>query len=111
MKKIFTLFLYILILFISLQPVKAQVAGNWKDVGPVVFPINVSGQINGIGRATQLKFHPNNSQIMYATTATGGLYISSDGGNNWTVTGTDKLSRNNCASICIDYTNDQILYL
>ena len=48
---------------------------------------------------------------MYATAATGGLYISTDGGENWTVTGTDKLSRNNCASICIDHTNDQVLYL
>jgi hypothetical protein len=88
-----------------------QMAGNWKDIGPIAFPTNASGQINGIGRATQLKFHPSNSQKMYATTATGGLFISTDGGSNWSSTGTDNLPRTNCASICIDYLNDQILYL
>ena len=29
-------------------------AQNWVQTGPVNFPVNVSGQINGIGRVTQL---------------------------------------------------------
>ncbi|MDB5274029.1 MAG: domain containing protein [Chitinophagaceae bacterium] len=110
MKNIFLLKALLSLLFLAYTAV-GQISGNWKDVGPLSFPVNSSGQINGIGRATQLKFHPTNSQKMYATTATGGLYITIDGGNNWTPSGTDNLFRTNCASVCVDYTNDQTLYL
>jgi photosystem II stability/assembly factor-like uncharacterized protein len=110
MKKIIVI--VILFLLTITQVVFGQNAGNWKIVGPTLFPVNSSGQINGIGRITQLKFHPSNALKMYATSATGGLFISVDGGNNWNPTsGTDKLNRTGCAAICIDYTNDQVLYL
>ncbi|MDF2455168.1 MAG: large protein [Cytophagaceae bacterium] len=102
----------ILLLLTITQVVFGQNAGTWKIVGPTLFPVNSSGQINGIGRITQLKFHPSNALKMYATSATGGLYISIDGGNNWNVTaGTDKLDRTGSAAVCIDHTNDQVLYL
>ncbi|MBC7486993.1 MAG: T9SS type A sorting domain-containing protein [Cytophagaceae bacterium] len=110
MKKI--IIIAILIFWTITQAVFGQNAGNWKIVGPTLFPVNASGQINGIGRITQLKFHPSNALKMYATSATGGLFISIDGGNNWNPTsGTDKLDRTGSAAICIDHTNDQILYL
>ena len=89
----------------------AQIAGNWTCTGPIAFPTNVSGQINGIGRCTQIKFHPTDSSIIYTTTASGGLYKSSDQGLTWNVMGTDFLPNAQCASVCIDYTNDSILYL
>lgn len=89
----------------------AQITANWKSTGPIQFPINVSGQINGIGRITQVKFHPSDSLEIYATSASGGLWISKNGGNNWKGTGTDNLPSANCASVCIDFTNDSILYL
>jgi len=88
-----------------------QVAGNWQPTGPIAFPTNASGQINGIGRTTQMKFDPNDSMLVYATTASGGLWISHDAGQNWAVTGTDVLPSLGCASVCIDYTNNQVLYL
>ena len=109
MKKII---LTILVLWAITQVAFGQNAGNWKIVGPTNFPVNASGQINGIGRITQMKFHPSNALKMYATSATGGLFISIDGGNKWTATsGTDKLNRTGLAAVCIDYTNDQVLYL
>ncbi|MBL0342196.1 MAG: PKD domain-containing protein [Bacteroidetes bacterium] len=94
-----------------LTPAFSQSGGNWKLVGPDDFPVNVSGQINGIGRVCQLKFHPVQDSIVYAASASGGLFISRDNGSNWVVTGTDVLPRTACASVCIDYTNDSILYL
>ncbi|MDB5255928.1 MAG: C-terminal target protein [Chitinophagaceae bacterium] len=110
MKKI--IIIAILLLWTITQVVFGQNAGNWKIVGPTLFPVNSSGQINGIGRITQMKFHPSNALKMYATSATGGLFISIDGGNNWNPTsGTDKLDRTGSAAVCIDYTNDQVLYL
>ena len=91
----------------------AQLA-NWSP-GSVPaytnFPTYLGGQINGYCRITQFKFHVTNPNKMYAVTAQGGFFTSTDGGNNWTVkAGTENYTGKN-ASICIDYTNDQIIYM
>lgn len=86
--------------------------GNWTIKGPIAFPTNISGQIHGIGRVSQVKFHATNSQKMYAVSASGGLWISNDGGLNWIKTATDnQIPQGSCSSVCIDYTDDNILYL
>lgn len=89
----------------------AQLA-NWTPVpGGTDFPTNNSGQIHGFCRISQMKFHASDTNKYYAVTGEGGLFFSNDQGANWTVApGTDVLT-NNCASICIDYTNDQHLLL
>lgn len=89
----------------------AQISGNWTQTGPIIFPTNISGQIHGIGRTTQIKFHPTDSMVMYSTSASGGLFKSIDNGITWNILGTDLLPNLQCASVCIDYTNDSILYL
>ncbi|MBS0027816.1 discoidin domain-containing protein [Chitinophaga sp. 22321] len=88
----------------------AQNYGNWRNIGPVLFPVNSSGQINGIGRVTQMKFHPTTSGTLYATSVWG-LWKSTDTSNTWQLQGTDDLPKASCASVCIDNTNDQIIYL
>src|SRR3954471_19641377 len=110
MKK-YTYVLLLLFLFSSLLHTTAQITAKWKLTGPIKFPTNKSGQINGIGRVSQLVFHPTNSSILYAASASGGLYISRDAALNWTVLGTDNLPDMSCASVCIDYTDDKVLYL
>ena len=40
--------------------------GDWTIKGPVLFPTDISGQINGIGRVSQIKFHPTDNQKIYA---------------------------------------------
>ncbi|MBL0328787.1 MAG: PKD domain-containing protein [Bacteroidetes bacterium] len=89
----------------------AQPGTTWQSTGPNLFPTDISGQINGIGRVSQLKFHPTNPLKMYAVSASGGLWISSDSANSWVKTGSDNLPATACASVCIDYTDDNILYL
>jgi len=89
----------------------SQPGTTWQQTGPNLFPTNESGQVNGIGRVCQLKFHPTNPLKMYAVTASGGLWISNDSALTWVKTGTDKLPSTACASACIDYTNDNIIYL
>ena len=86
-------------------------AQTWQPVGPIQFPVDISGQINGIGRTCQLKYHPSNPQKMYAVTASAGLWISTDEATTWNKTGSDNLPATSCASICIDFTDDNILYL
>jgi PKD repeat protein len=102
----------ILLLSLFLTPVAiAQPATVWQQTGPTLFPVNESGQVNGIGRVCQLKFHSSNPLKMYAVSASGGLWISNDSALTWIKTGTDKLPNAACASVCIDYTNDNIIYL
>lgn len=89
----------------------AQLA-NWSPVPSYTnFPSNVSPQINGISRISQMKFHVTNPNKYYCVTAQGGLFLSNNQGSTWTVApGTETLN-SNCASICIDYTNDQNIWL
>jgi PKD repeat protein len=86
-------------------------AQQWKEIGPILFPTNSSGQINGLGRVTQIKFHPSAANIMYATSASGGLYKTTDTGMQWQLLGTDNFAVSSLSCICIDNTDDQILYL
>jgi PKD repeat protein len=110
MKKRVLLFLYILLTFnafAQLLPVTP-----WKELGPIKFPINASGQINGIGRTCQIKHHATDTSIIYAVTSSGGLYKTTDGANNWfNLTGSIYLPKGSQASVCIDYANDNIIYL
>ncbi len=99
----------LIILLLSAYPLTIR-AQKWEPVG-YEFPLNRMGQINGIERTTQLKFHPTDSKILYGVTANGGLFISKDEGANWSPTGTDNLPFCQVASICIDYTNPRTMYI
>lgn len=89
----------------------AQLA-NWKPVqAGINFPVNSSGQINGLARICQMKFHTTNQNKFYCVTAQGGLFLTNNQATSWTVApGTENLN-SSCASICVDYTNDQNLFL
>lgn len=90
----------------------AQSMGTWTPTGPIQFPVNVSGQVDGMGRVSQVKFHATNPGKMYAVSSSGGLFITTDTGRTWAPTpGTDALPTTACSAVCIDYTDDNILYL
>lgn len=110
MKKQFYLSFIVVLIFNS-TVLFSQLA-NWKPVGAGTnFPVNSSGQINGFSRICQMKFHPTNQNKYYCVTAEGGLFLSNNQATSWTVApGTETLN-GSCASICIDYTNDQNLFL
>jgi trimeric autotransporter adhesin len=110
MKNITTLLKNICVLIIGLTTVIAQNNVGWQPLGPVEYPVNNIGQINGIARVSQIKFHPSDPKTMYAVTSMGGLFISKDEGNNWSPMGTDFIPQARNASVCIDYTDDRILY-
>jgi len=108
MKKIYLLIAFLV--FINSFKVGAQLA-NWSQTSGSIFPTNLVGQINGMTRISQLKHHPTDSMKMYAVTAEGGFFTSIDKGTSWTVkAGTENLT-GSCASLCIDYTNDQNILL
>lgn len=108
----FKSFIILGILLFVQQCAWAQAIGKWINTGPVDFPVNASGQVNGLGRVSQIKFHPSKKDKMYAVSASGGLYISKDNGLTWNFTpGTETLPQTSCSAVCIDYNNDSTLYL
>ncbi len=112
MKKIiFTTIATILLVFLYSRPVSAQ-SSNWNELGPIAFPTNISGQINGIARVEQIKFDPVNPIRMYAVLPHS-VFVSNDTATTWTtITGTDFFpTGTGFASICIDHTNNSVLYL
>jgi photosystem II stability/assembly factor-like uncharacterized protein len=105
-------FLPLLILFLLAHQDVFPQSANWTAISPDFFPTNNSGQINGISRVSQMKFHSTNSSKMYAVSARGGLFISTNGGNNWSLApGCDNMPFATYASVCIDFTDDQVIYL
>lgn len=59
---------------------------SWTSTGPEPIP---NGQTIGTtlpvsGRVTSIAVHPANANVVYAGTASGGLYRSLDGGSTWT---------------------------
>jgi photosystem II stability/assembly factor-like uncharacterized protein len=102
-----TIFIFLLLFSITIFS-----QTNWKAILPNKFPINASGQIHGISRVSQMKFHRTNPNKVYAVSARGGLFISNDGGENYTVTpGTDFMPYARLASVCFNHLNDQTIYL
>ena len=81
-----------LIFFFFFNLASAQTP-NWKDIGPIAFPKKTIGQVHGIGRCSQIKFHATDPNKMYVASASGGLYQSNDKGLNWHVLGTDQVAR------------------
>ncbi|MBK6819754.1 MAG: DUF1349 domain-containing protein [Bacteroidetes bacterium] len=100
----------LMLVLLAMHVCHAQTS-NWQLLGPIAFPVNISGQINGIGRVCQIKFDPNNANTMYACSASGGFWKSINSGANWTLLGTDMLPKMGTSSCCIDHTNSNIIYL
>jgi len=85
---------------------------SWTAVGPINFPIDDIGQIDGIGRVSQLKFDPVNPTRMYAV-APHGVFVSNDTASTWNIVpGTNNFpTGTGCAATCIDRTNNNTLYV
>jgi hypothetical protein len=84
--------------------------GNWSFIGVSNTPSNVY-PYSGVGRVNCIRFDPSNSSIVYAGTPSGGLWKSTDGGNNWTLWNTDALASLGVSDVAIDPQNSQIMYI
>ncbi len=67
------------------------------------------GPYEDAGRATLVRFHPENPEIMFAGSASGGLFKSTDSGESWFPV-TDEWPLLMVGSLAIDPTNPDILY-
>lgn len=89
----------------------AQLA-SWKPAGSTDFPIFRSGiWYDGMCRISQFIFDPNNPRTMLAVSAQGGLYKTTDEGLNWVSVPGMENNVQSCASICIDRTNSNTIFV
>lgn len=74
--------------------------GYWKELGPIKYPANNTGQPTGMGRINALAFHPQDASVIYAGAPAGGLWISRNYGKTWS-SNTDSLPTLGVSSIAI----------
>jgi len=71
--------------------------GRWHELGPLVPPESRGPQsgsysrIRGVGRIFSVEFHEGRPDWVWATSPTGGLFVSEDRGAHWRNGGTDFL--------------------
>lgn len=80
----------------------------WLSKGPH----SSDGGYAGIGRINVIAYHPTDADMFWAGTASGGLWVTSDGGQNWTVLN-DDMQALGVSDIIIpsDFETSQTIYL
>lgn len=89
-------------------PHTASRNANWTAMGPFSWTTNSYNP--GIGRINAVAEDPNNSNILYVGTPSGGCWKSTDAGGTWTPL-TDHLQALGVSAIAIDYTNSDVVYI
>ncbi len=100
----------VFILSIFLASLSYSQTASFTQVGPVKFPDNPSVQTTGMGRVSQLVYHPKDSMIMFAVSASGGVFKSSNEGATWKPI-SDLLPQTSCATLAINPLNPKVMYL
>jgi len=81
------------------------VAGNWTSLGPN----GASANGGGAGRINCYAFHPNDANYILAGAASGGIWISTNGGSLWK-TYTDNLGTLGISSIAFSDSSPNVVY-
>ena len=83
-----------------------SVSGNWTSVGPTASP----GGYAGLGRLNCVGFHPTDNNTIYAGSASGGLWKTTNGGTTWSVLN-DNLAVLGVSDICISTADPNTIYI
>ena len=86
-------------------------APNWTQLGPSPIPNGqTSPSVAVSGRTTAIAIHPTNPNLVYAGTANGGVYRTTDGGASWVAIfdGAQSLAK---GALALAPSNPSILYV
>ena len=87
-----------------------SVSGDWISLGPSEIPGSGPAGYEGLGRLNNIAFHPTDMDKWYVAAPSGGMWMTSDGGQNWE-THTDTLPTLGVSSIIVDHTNPDIIFI
>ncbi|MCB0651716.1 MAG: T9SS type A sorting domain-containing protein [Saprospiraceae bacterium] len=95
---------------LALQQLKSPTS-EWECIGPFDFDIEAAGRSYAPGAAHVYTVERafSNHDVLYAGTATAGMWKSTDGGENWTLL-TQNILIGGIKSIEIDPTNPNVVY-
>jgi photosystem II stability/assembly factor-like uncharacterized protein len=82
---------------------KTSSFSDWK-------PWSFSGPMGVGGRITDIEFNPRSPDTVYAAAATGGVFLSTDGGSNWKPIFDDQAAMS-IGDIAVDPSNPSIVYV
>lgn len=83
----------------------------WVPVGPFnLVPSSANFPIHDIGRLNCIAFHPTNPDIFWVGAPQGGIWKTTDGGQNWMPLG-DNLPVMRISDIAVHPTNPDIMYI
>ena len=88
------------------QPSPRGKKNSWSYAGPKVTPSSGGGN----GRINCFRFHPTNTNIMWAGAPAGGLWKSTNGGKSWE-TKTDNLPNLGVTDIAINPRNTDTMFI
>ncbi|MBE7629672.1 VPS10 domain-containing protein [Tenacibaculum piscium] len=90
---------------------RSNTVTSWEQIGPKKNVLeNGYTTYPGLGRVNVVATDANNTQVMYAGSAAGGLWKTTDGGTTW-LPKTDDLAGLGVTDIIIDPQNSNILYM
>lgn len=94
------------------DPFKLQEAGEWIEMGPFESPDTRGGtpSILGTGRMNSIEVDPNNSDILWAGAAGGGIWKSTDRGQSWRTYEETNFASLGISDIAIAKSNSNIVY-
>ena len=87
------------------QSLAKNSTSNWESIGP--YTTNVK---TGQGRVNTFIIDPNNPNTYYVGAPSGGIWKSTDTGNNWTPL-SDNIPQIGVSGIAIDHNNSNIIYI
>ena len=90
----------------ALNNSSSSTSSNWTYSGSS----SSTGGYAGVGRLNCIAFHPTNTNTFWVGSPAGGLWKTTDAGQNWTST-TDNLPVLGVSDIAIDNTNPNTMYI
>ncbi len=90
---------------------RSKGAANWVSVSPGMVPVcSDTTNITGMGRIICISFHPTDTQTMFIGASQGGIWKTTDEGQNWVSLG-DELPMLRVSDIAIDPHFPDTMYL
>ncbi len=83
----------------------------WVPAGPIdLVPSTASEPIHDLGRLNCIAFHPGDANTFWVGAPQGGIWKTTDGGQNWMPLG-DNLPVMRISDIAVDPTNPDVMYI
>ncbi len=84
---------------------------EWQFIGPGHTPFILNtGNLSGNGRLNCIAFHPSDSNTLYVGAPSGGMWMTTDGGQHWTPK-SDNISSIGISDIVVSHENPNVIYL